>query len=223
MTSQNTKVKICGLSTPETLTEALENGADFIGLVFYPPSPRYVELEVANYLANFIPKHIERVGLFVDPDDKLLEETLHAVPLTMIQLHGRETPERVADIKEKFSLPIIKAIPISNAADLTKSQEYEAIADWLLFDALPTTNPQADGQSDALPGGNGIAFDWSLLKDYQGTKPWMLAGGLAPENISEALQTLSPDAVDVSSGVESTAGTKDIAKIRSFLKSVKRA
>lgn len=218
-----TKVKICGLSTPDTLTTALEDGADFVGLVFYPPSPRHVELEVASYLANFVPKHIEVVGLFVDPDDKALEQTLNTVPLTMIQLHGSETPERVSEIKAKFDLPVIKAISISETNDLAKSKPYEDIADWLLFDALPTTNPQAGGQGEELPGGNGIAFDWSILKDYQGSKPWMLAGGLTPENINEALQILSPDAVDVSSGVESSAGIKDTAKIRSFLKGVKRA
>lgn len=218
-----TKVKICGLSSPETLTCALEHGADFIGLVFYPPSPRHVNIEVASYLAGFVPNHIEVVGLFVDPDDKTLEQTLVAVPLTMIQLHGNETIERVREIKEKFNLPVMKAIAISSTKDLTKAQQYEDVADWLLFDALPTTTPKAEDQGEGLPGGNGIAFDWRILKDYQGSKPWMLAGGLTPENIGEALQILSPSAVDVSSGVESAAGIKDIAKIRSFLRGVKKA
>lgn len=208
-----TKVKICGLSTPETITTAIEAGADFIGLVFYPKSPRHVKLEVARYLAQSIPDTTEIVGLFVNPDDALLEQTLNEVPLTMIQLHGSETPERVSEIKQKFKLPIIKALSIETASDLTNAKNYENIADWLLFDAKGTE----------LPGGNGIAFDWNILKNYQSSTPWMLAGGLTPDNITEAIKITTPNAVDVSSGVESSAGVKDVNKIRSFLKVVKQA
>lgn len=207
-----TKVKICGLSTPDTLTSAIEAGADFVGLVFYPPSPRHVEIEVASYLAHQIPDHVEIVGLFVNPNDQTLQEVLNAVPLSMIQLHGGERPERVAEIKKNFGLPVIKALSIENEDDLKKAQEYES-ADWLLFDA----------KGKALPGGNGIAFDWSVLSDYKSTIPWMLAGGLNPENVIEAIKITHAPAVDVSSGVESAAGEKDITKIQAFISAVKKA
>lgn len=213
MTTGKTKVKICGLATPDTMTAALEGGADFIGLVFYPPSPRHVEINVASYLAGFVPDHVERVGLFVDPDDILLEQVLNAVNLSMIQLHGKETPRRVDEIRQKFALPVMKAIAIKTADDLKQAALYEESADWLLFDA----------KGEKLPGGNGIAFDWKILENYQSTKPWMLAGGLTAENVGGALKILSPDAVDVSSGVESAPGVKDTDKIRAFLKAVKRA
>jgi phosphoribosylanthranilate isomerase len=219
-----TKVKICGLSTPETITTAIEAGADFIGLVFYPKSSRHVELEVARYLAQSIPDNIKIVGLFVDPNDETLERTLNEVPLTMIQLHGNETPKRASEVKQKFQLPIIKALSISDSDDLEEAMIYEKIADWFLFDARPPVELQAIGpNSKTLPGGNGIAFDWSILTNYQSDTPWMLAGGLTPENIAEALKITSPDAVDVSSGVESTRGVKDADKIRSFIKAVKQA
>lgn len=207
------KVKICGLSTPDTLTAAIEAGADFIGLVFYPPSPRHVEIEVAAYLAKQIPSPIQIVGLFVNPTDQDLEQVLNEVPLTMIQLHGDESPIRVQHIKEKFKLPVIKAVPIQNNDDVIKAKDYGGIADWLMFDA----------KGEELPGGNGIAFDWNILKDYQGKSPWFLAGGLTPDNVGEALSLLSPDAVDVSSGVESASSIKDINKIQAFLKAVKKA
>lgn len=208
-----TKVKICGLSTPETVTKAVEDGADFIGLVFYPSSPRHVEIEVAKYLASFVPETIDIVGLFVTPNDQTLQEVLNDVPLSMIQLHGGERPDRVAEIKKNFDLPVIKAISVEKEDDLEMVPEYEATADWLLFDA----------KGEKLPGGNGITFDWQMLKSYQGEKPWMLAGGLTPENVEEALSTLSPDSVDVSSGVESSPGQKDPDKIGAFLKAVKKA
>ena len=208
-----TQVKICGLSEPNSLTAAIEAGADFIGLVFYPPSPRHLDIEIAKYLTSFIPDNVETVGLFVNADDTILEQTLNNVPLTMIQLHGDETPERITQIKDKFNLPIIKSIGISNADDLRQAVQYESVSDWLLFDAKP----------EELPGGNGTSFDWSYLKDYKGAKPWMLAGGLTPENAQEALSLISPDALDVSSGVESAKGIKDADKIRSFIFNTKQA
>ena len=208
-----TKVKICGLTEPNSLTAAIEAGADFVGLVFYAPSPRHVEVEVAKYLASFIPDNVGIVGLFVNPEDDYLTQVLQDVPLTMIQLHGDETPARVTEIKEKFKLPVMKAIPIANADDLKNAALYEAVADWLLFDA----------KGEALPGGNGKAFDWAILKEYQGTKPWMLAGGVTPDNIEDALKITTPDALDVSSGVESAKGVKDSDKIRSFIFAVKQA
>ena len=208
-----TLVKICGLSEPNTLTAAIEAGADFVGLVFYEPSPRHVEIEVAKYLSSFMPDNIDVVGLFVNPDDAYLSQVLNDVPLTMIQLHGDETPERVIAVKEKFKIPVMKSIPISTVEDLNQASEFDGVADWLLFDA----------KGEALPGGNGTAFDWTILKDYQGMKPWMLAGGLTPENIKDALKIITPPALDVSSGVESAKGVKDADKIRSFLYAAKKA
>ena len=208
-----TQVKICGLSTPETLTTTIENGADFIGLVFYPDSPRHVELDVAKYLASFTPDLIEIVGLFVNPDNKTIAQTLSTVPLTLIQLHGDETPERITEIKKKFNIPVMKALAIETSDDLKTAPEYDAVADWLLFDA----------KGGKLPGGNGIAFDWEILKDYKGSKPWMLGGGLTPENAGDAIKQTGAYAVDVSSGVETAPGQKDPLKIQAFLEAVKKA
>ncbi len=208
-----TKVKICGLSTPETLTAAINGGTNFVGLVFYAPSPRHVEIEVASYLAKQVPSNVEVVGLFVNPTDDYLQQVLNEVPLTMIQLHGSETVRRVIEIKKTFNLPVIKALPIETTDDLQNIAPYDGIADWLLFDA----------KGEALPGGNGIVFDWNILKDYQGQSPYMLAGGLNPNNVADALHILTPDAVDVSSGVESSAGVKSSDKIHSFIQSAKQA
>ena len=213
MTLSIPKVKICGLSEPNSLTAAIEAGADFIGLVFYEASPRHVEIEVAKYLSSFIPDNVEIVGLFVNPDDEYLTRVLHDVPLTMIQLHGDETPTRVTENKNKFNLPVMKALSISSKKDLENIVHYENIADWLLFDA----------KGEKLPGGNGITFDWNILKNHESKTPWMLAGGLNADNAGEALKICSPDALDVSSGVEAAKGVKDSDKIRSFISAVKSA
>ncbi len=210
MTAQ---VKICGIRDAETLRKTVQSGADFIGFVFYPPSPRFVTSEEAAILAAEVPDHVKKVGLFVDARDEALAHTLKTVKLDMIQLHGGETPEHILTLKKTYGLPVMKALSISSKEDLAQAELFEHVCDWLLFDAKSTT----------LPGGNGIAFDWSLLKDYQGTKPWMLAGGLTPENVGDALSLLSPDAVDVSSGVEKEKGQKDIGKIIAFINTVKHA
>lgn len=208
-----TKVKICGLSTPETITTAITHGTDFIGLVFYPPSPRHVEIAVAKYLTSQVPDGIEIVGLFVNPDNQTLQEVLNEVPLSMIQLHGDESPHRVNEIKTKFNIPVMKALPIETAEDLKAAKFYDDVTDWLLFDA----------KGEELPGGNGIAFDWTILADYKGIRPWFLAGGLTPNNVQEAIQITNTMAVDVSSGVESAPGVKNVKKIRSFISAVKQA
>lgn len=213
MSNKTVQVKICGLSTPESMSTAIEAGADYIGLVFYPPSPRHVEIEVAKYLASFTPDLIELVGLFVNPTDELLAQVLSQVPLTMVQLHGDESAARVTQIKKKFNVPVMKALSIETAEDLAIAKEFDKVADWLLFDA----------KGEALPGGNGIAFDWEILNGYRGIRPWMLAGGLTPENVSTAIQQTGAPAVDVSSGVESSAGVKDTGKIRSFITAAKQA
>ena len=209
-----TKIKICGLSTPESITTAIEENADFIGFVFYEPSPRHLEIETAKYLTAAVPDNIKKVGLFVNPDDKYLEQVINEVSLDIIQLHGDETPEHVSEIKQKFNLPVIKSFPISTKKDLEAIMTYDKIADWFLFDA----------KGEELPGGNGKSFDWNILKNFKTTTPWMLAGGLEPNNVAAAVRILKPDAVDVSSGVETnTQGEKDSDKIRSFILAVKKA
>lgn len=208
-------VKICGLSTPETLSAAIEAGARFVGFVFYPPSPRNVSANTAKELSLQIPTGVRAVGLFVDPTDKQLSDTIGIVPLDMIQLHGNESAARVKEIKERFAMPVMKAINLREASDLDTIGDYEAVADWLLFDSKPET---AD-----LPGGTGQSFDWSLLTGKTFSRPWMLSGGLTADNVGEALSQLSPDAIDISSGVESTRGVKDAEKIKAFIKAVKLA
>ena len=205
----NMLVKICGLSTPDTMTAALEAGADFVGLVFHPTSPRCVTIEVATYLSSYVPDTVKTVGLFVDPGDRVLSETLENVRIDMIQLHGNETPDRIADIKTKFAKPVIKALPIVTAEDVAGIKTYEAVADWILL--------------DSRGGGTGKSFDWKLLDGISFTKPWMLAGGLTPGIVGGAIKRLHPTCVDVSSGVEATKGIKDPAKIRAFIEAAKAA
>lgn len=210
------KTKICGLSTPSSITAAIENGASHIGFVFYPKSPRNVDIETAAYLASFVPDHVQTVGLFVNPDDALLTSVLNEVRLDIIQLHGDETHARTAEIKATFKRPLMKALPVAAAEDLEAAHAYANHVDYFLFDAKP--DPSAD-----LPGGNGLTFDWTVLKNYKSPKPYFLAGGLTPDNVAAAIQTLTPYGVDVSSGVESGAGLKDSAKIASFLHAAKSA
>ncbi len=206
-----TKVKICGLSTPETLEAALNAGADFVGLVFHPASPRHVSIEIAAYLSSYVPANVIVTGLFVDPSDQRLHETLENVRIDMIQLHGEEPPARVAEIKANSGKPVMKAIPVVTRGDLKAADQF-AGADWLLFDAKGTPD---------MPGGNGLPFDWALMDDFQSPLPWMLAGGLTPENVADAVKRLRPPAVDVSSGVESARAVKDTDKIRAFIEAVK--
>jgi len=211
------QTKICGLSTPESITAAIEHGASHIGLVFYPKSPRNVNIETARYLANAVPDNIKIEGLFVEPDDALLSQALDNVRLDIIQLHGDESAPRVQEIKSTYSKPIMKALPIASKEDLKHVQPYAQTVDYFLFDA------KADPALTDIPGGNGLTFDWQILKDFTAPKPYFLAGGLTPDNVATAIQTLNPYGVDVSSGVESGAGVKDPAKIASFLKAAKSA
>lgn len=193
---------------------ALEEGADFVGLVFHKASPRYVEIEVATYLANYVPSSVQSVGLFVDPSDEQLTQTLENVRLDMIQLHGSESPERIAAIKTNFQKPVIKALSLKERDDLDKFNLFTPGSDWLLLDAAGTPEQ---------PGGHGRTFDWDILEDISIAKPWMLAGGLTPDNVADAIRRLKPDAVDVSSGVESSRGVKDADKIRAFSRNAKAA
>ena len=205
------QVKICGLSQPEHVAAAVEAGARYLGFVFFPKSPRAVSPEQAAALMGDIPPGIARVGLFVDPDDALLKATLAAAPLDMIQLHGTESPARVGEIKALTGLPVMKAVGVAGPEDLEALWDYGLAADMLLVDA------KAPKGAD-LPGGNGLAFDWRLLTGRKWLKPWLLAGGLTPENVAEAIRLTGAPGVDVSSGVETAPGQKDSALIRDFIR-----
>jgi phosphoribosylanthranilate isomerase len=204
--------KICGLSTAESVAAAAAGGARFVGFVFYPPSPRHVTAEQAAALAARVPAGIMRVGLFVDAADAALAGILDRVPLDLLQFHGRENPRRVAEVKARFRKPVMKAIAIAGPEDADAALPYLEVADWILFDAKP---PRAN--AGALPGGNGLAFDWQLLGRRHWGRPWMLSGGLTPKNVAEAVATTHARAVDVSSGVEIRPGIKDLSKISAFL------
>lgn len=207
--------KICGLTDATAVDTAVEHGADMVGFVFYPRSPRNVSAEQAEDLLRNVPSGIDRVGLFVDPETDFLDQILAKARLDLLQLHGDETPERCRAISIYFGLPIIKAIKVATKADLKAAKDYEDAVDWLMFDARSA----ADG---ALPGGNGTAFDWTILKGAEFKRPWLLAGGLTPDNLAEAVKQSGATAVDVSSGVESAPGKKDPAKIRAFLDAARR-
>jgi phosphoribosylanthranilate isomerase len=195
---------------------AVEAGADYVGLVFFPPSPRAVTPERAAELTDLLPEGLVKVGLFVDPTDALLDQVLTRVRLDLLQFHGTEPPERLEAVRLEYGLPVMKMIPVAAAADLAAAEPYLAVADRLLFDARAP-------KGAALPGGNAQAFDWTVLKDRKWGLPWMLAGGLTPANVAEAIRVSGAPAVDVSSGVESAPGLKDPAKIRAFIAAAKGA
>lgn len=203
--------KICGLKTPDDVAAAAMAGAAYVGFVFFPKSPRHLELSMAAELAQLVPVGIAKVALTVNATDAELDAITAAVPLDILQLHGSETPERVAAVKARYGLPVMKAIGISDAADLTQIALYTGVADQLLIDAKPP-------KGGDLPGGNGLAFDWRLLAGRRWFTPWMLAGGLTPENVVEAVRLTGAKQVDVSSGVERTVGVKDHDKIAAFVR-----
>lgn len=204
------QVKICGLTRREHVAAAVEAGAAFVGFVFFPKSPRNLTPEAAATLALEVPPGVARVGLFVNPDDALLDAVLAVVPLDILQLHGSETPDRVAEIKARTGLPVMKAVGVAGPQDLDALWDYGLVADMLLVDAKAPKDA-------ALPGGNGLAFDWRLLVGRKFLTPWMLAGGLTPDNVAEAVRLTGARIVDVSSGVESAPGEKDGALIRDFV------
>jgi len=205
-------VKICGVNSKVAMTAAIYGGAALVGLMFSPPSPRFLSLELAAELSAMVPKGTWRVGVFVDADDDTIAKTLKAAPFDMLQFHGDESPERVAEAKARFGLPVIKAIKIATSDDIASAKAFDAVADYLLFDALA---PAED--KDALPGGNALKFDWRLLKGTTWNHPWMLSGGLDANNLAQAIETAGALAVDVSSGVETGPGQKDPVLIQSFL------
>lgn len=210
---KKTLVKICGLSSPETLLAAIAARADMVGFVFFEKSPRHIDLETARTLGMMAQDRISRVALTVDARDDALDEIVEALAPDMLQLHGRESAERVAAVKARYGLPVIKAIGVSTAEDVARAGAFRDVADVLLFDAKPA--PGA-----AVPGGAGVAFDWNLLRNISAAN-WMLSGGLDPENVAGALRLTKAPAVDVSSGVERERGVKDPARIESFVKAVR--
>ena len=207
------EAKICGLSTAETLDAAVAAGARFVGFVTYPRSPRHVASnDVLKALGARVPKGVIRTGLFVDPDDALLDERLATGAIDLLQLHGEETPERVAAIKARTGRAVMKVIKVGEASDIERGiAAYAKVADRLMFDVAGGT----------LPGGNATAFDWTFLSGRSVPLPWLLAGGLTPDNVAEAVRVTGAPTVDVSSGVESSRGVKSVELIRAFLDRVK--
>lgn len=208
------KVKICGVRTPAIVDVAAEAGADYVGLVFFPRSPRYIEPDVARPLAEHAFGRIETVAVLVDPDDALLDRILTTVRPSVLQLHGNETSDRVAAIRARSGLRTIKAIGIASAGDVAKAAPYRGIADLILFDA------KAPAASD-VPGGHGLAFEWHVLGGLSAQRPFALSGGLDPDNVWEAVATTGASMVDVSSGVEVAPGVKDAGLVRRFVQAVK--
>ena len=204
------RVKICGLTTPETVDEAVRAGAAYLGFNFFERSPRYVTPSRAAALAARVPPGVAKVALVVNPDDAALDAILAELPADMIQLHGAESPARAAEIKARHGLPVMKAVGVRERPDLAALALWTGAADQVLVDAKPVPG-------DPLPGGNGVAFDWTLLSDRRWFGPWMLAGGLTPGNVAEAARLTHARQVDVASGVESAPGVKDPALIRAFL------
>lgn len=212
------EVKICGLSTPETVDAAVAAGAELIGLVFFPKSPRNVSLEQARQLADRARGRAKIVTLVVDADDALLRAIAATVDPDLIQAHGAETPERIAEIGRITGKPVIKAIRVKDQSDVAAAADYATVASLILYDAKA---PETLG--NALPGGNGHAFDWGLLEEGESRPAFMLAGGLTPENVAEAIRVTGAPVVDVSSGVESAPGVKDIGLIRKFIEAARSA
>lgn len=208
-------VKICGLTTRAHVEAAAQAGAAYVGFVFFSKSPRNLSIQAARSLAESTPARVLRVGLTVDAKDSFLDELIAKVPLDMLQLHGVETLERVVEIKRRFNLPVMKALGIAKASDLEKIDLYAAVCDQILVDAKPPT-------SGVSPGGNGLSFDWKLITGHRWTVPWMLAGGLTPETVPTALKLTAAPQLDVSSGVETSPGEKDLALISEFIAAAQR-
>jgi phosphoribosylanthranilate isomerase len=211
-----TQAKICGINSRDAVRESIDGGADFVGLVFYPRSPRAVTAIEAAQLVHGIPDHVSKVGLFVDLGDDMMTAILSQVSLDLLQLHGAETPARVQEIRQLTNIPVMKAIRVATESDITEANSYVDVADRILFDAKAP--PDMKG---ALPGGNAVTFDWNLLAGRKWPCPWMLSGGLHAGNVAAAIATSGTPSVDVSSGVESSPGIKDSARIREFLTIVK--
>lgn len=211
-----TRVKICGIKTAEAMSVALAAGADDVGLVLFPPSPRNVGLKEARQLADQARGRARIVVLTVDADDVLLADIVEVVKPELLQLHGNETPDRVSEIRQRYGIPVMKAIKVATAADAAEALAYAGVADLVLFDARPPKDADR-------PGGHGAVFDWRALDGVKDKVRYMLSGGLTPENVAEAIRATGAGAVDVSSGVESAPGVKDPARIRAFVTAARAA
>ena len=214
--SNSLNVKICGLTDKETVKAAVKAGASHLGFIFYPPSPRSLTPKEAGYIASKTSNHIKRVAVIVDAKDNLIHDIIQNLSPHILQLHGSETTHRIQEIKEKFKLPIMKAIKVSNYNDIKSSQQYNDSSDFLLFDAKPPLT-----SINSLPGGNGISFDWALLRSVKIGKPWFLSGGIHIGNVQKAIKTTGNGSIDISSGVEDQPGVKSAQKIEMFMKSIK--
>lgn len=207
-------MKFCGLTRPDDVAAAAKAGAAYMGLVFFDKSPRNLSLETARELATLAPPGLAKVALTVNADDAMLDALMATVPVDMVQLHGSESPARVAEVRARTGLPVMKAVGLAVAEDLAQIDDYSVVADQILIDAKPPKNA-------TLPGGNGLSFDWRLLAGRKyWTKPWMLAGGLTPENVAEAVRLTGARQVDLSSGIESAPGVKDAAKMTAFARAL---
>lgn len=210
------RVKICGLSTPETIEAAVTAGADYLGFAFIAKSPRNISFETGAALAGLVPSSVVKVALTVDADDATLDAVVEALKPDMLQLHGAEPPERLMELKARYGLTLMKAVGISEPGDPESADIYRDSADLLLFDAKPPKS-----MAGALPGGNGLVFDWSLIAGHRPGIPWMLSGGLNAGNVGEAIRITGAEAVDVSSGVETAPGAKSPEFIEAFIKAAK--
>jgi len=207
------QAKICGLSTPEAVTAAVDGGASYVGFVFFGPSPRNITRDQFSKLVPLVPTHVRRVALSVDADDQSIQEIAATGEIDLLQLHGHETPERVREIKQMTGLPVMKVLSVASEDDLKAMAAYEGLVERFLFDAKPP-------KGATRPGGNAVTFDWTLLKGLNTANPWMLAGGLGIENIAEAVAISGASIVDVSSAIEDAPGLKNPDKITAFLKAV---
>lgn len=203
------RVKICGLRTPADVAAVAAAGAAYAGFVFFPRSPRHLDLATARALALAAPEGLCKVALTVDADDAALDAIVETLPIDMLQLHGHETPDRVAQVRARYGLPVMKAVGVADEGDLAQVFDHSLVADQILVDAKPPRDA-------ALPGGNGLAFDWRLVAQRRWLRPWMLAGGLTAANVAEAIRLTNARQVDVSSGVETAPGVKDAGLIAAF-------
>ncbi len=204
------RVKICGLRTPQDVAAVAAAGAAYAGFVFFAKSPRHLTVAQAQVLALAAPLGLAKVALVVDADDAALDAIVEGLPLDMLQLHGHESPDRVAQVRARYGLPVMKAVGVADEGDLAAVFDYSLVADQILIDAKPP-------KGATLPGGNGLSFDWRLVAQRRWLRPWMLAGGLTPDNVAEAVRLTNARQVDVSSGVESAPGVKDAGKIAAFV------
>lgn len=210
------RVKICGLRTLADVQAVADAGAAYFGLNFFPPSPRYVSLDLARTLALAAPVGLAKVALTVDADNAALDAITEAMPLDMLQLHGRESPDRVAAVRARYGLPVMKVVGVADEGDLAVLFDHSTVADQVMIDAKPP-------KGAPLPGGNGLTFDWRLIAGRRWLRPWMLAGGLTVQNVAEAVRLTGAQQVDLASGVESAPGVKDPTLIRAFMTAVQNA